>query len=176
MGVQVAKFIDLREGVTANQFTIGDREKIDSISDLDPMYKRLMDEPIACVMAVMGGIGRPNLTPMWFDYEGDKVLVNVAEHRKKTKWIKDNPQNSIMIVNPKEMYHWLSLKVTVETATHEDDEGGEKVINQLNKIAKKYLGVEEYPLRDPSFPEKRILFECKVDNVATFGTFDWNNW
>ena len=92
MGVQVAKFIDLREGVTANQFTIGDREKIESISDLDPMYKRLMDEPIACVMAVMGGIGRPNLTPMWFDYEGDKVLVNVAEHRKKTKWIKDNPQ------------------------------------------------------------------------------------
>ena len=40
MGVKVAKFIDLREGVTANQFTIGDREKIDSLSDLDPMSKR----------------------------------------------------------------------------------------------------------------------------------------
>ena len=48
------------------------------------MYKRLMDEPIACVMAVMGGIGRPNLTRCGSIMK-DKVLVNVAEHRKKTK-------------------------------------------------------------------------------------------
>ena len=29
---------------------------------------------------------------MWFDYEGDKVLINVASHRKKTEWIRQNPQ------------------------------------------------------------------------------------
>ena len=121
MSVTVAKFLDVANGLQANQFSIGDRYQVDSISSLDETYKQLMDKPFACVMAVMGPGGRPNLTPMWFDYEGDKVLINVAEHRKKTDWIRANPQVSILIMNPENMYHWMSLKVTVEREIHEDD-------------------------------------------------------
>ena len=121
MSVTVSKFLDVSEGLQPNQFTVGDKEEIASISALDETYKQLMDEPYACVMAVMGRDGRPNLTPMWFDYEGDKVLVNVAEHRKKTGWIRDTPEISIIIVNPANMYHWMSLKVTVERELSEDD-------------------------------------------------------
>ena len=119
--VQVNKFIDVSAGLGAGQFGVGDRQQIASISDLDPIYKQLMDKPYACVMAVMGSAGRPNLTPMWFDYEGDKVLINVAEHRKKTQWIRDTPQVTIAIVNPENMYHWVSMKVTVEREISEDD-------------------------------------------------------
>ncbi len=129
-----------------------------------------MDKPLACVMAVMGKEGRPNLTPMWFDYEGDKVLINVAEHRKKTQWIRDTPQVSILTMNPENMYHWMSLKGTVEGEIHEDDSNeAEWVTQQLNRIWNKYIGEGEYQLRDPSFNEGRVLFECRVDRVATFG-------
>ena len=171
MGVTVAKFLDVANGTQANQFTVGERYEVTSISELDSTYKQLMDKPIACVMAVMGGTGRPNLTPMWFDYEGDKVLINVAEHRKKTQWIRDNPQVSILIMNPENMYHWMSLKVTVEREIHEDDpEEGAWVTEQLNRIWNKYIGTDDgYQLRDPSFNERRVLFECSVDRIATFG-------
>ncbi|MGB5755915.1 MAG: pyridoxamine 5'-phosphate oxidase family protein [Acidimicrobiales bacterium] len=171
MSVTVARFIDVSEGVQPNQFSVGDREQISSISDLDPTYKQLMDKPIACVMAVIGGDGRPNLTPMWFDYEGDKVLINVAAQRRKTDWIRNNPQVSILIMNPENMYHWLSIKVTVEREISEDDpEDGARVTEQLNRIWRKYVGEgDEYGLRDPSIEERRVLFECKVDRIATFG-------
>ena len=171
MGVTVAKFLDVANGTQANQFTVGERYEVTSISELDSTYKQLMDKPIACVMAVMGSAGRPNLTPMWFDYEGDKVLINVAEHRKKTQWIRDNPQVSILIMNPENMYHWMSLKVTVEREIHEDDpEEGAWVTEQLNRIWNKYIGTDDgYQLRDPSFNERRVLFECSVDRIATFG-------
>ena len=98
MSVTVAKFLDVSEGLQAGQFSIGDREQINSISELPETYKQLMDKPIPVVMAVMGGDGRPNLTPMWFDYEGDKVLVNVAEHRKKTDWIRKTPQITLLLL------------------------------------------------------------------------------
>ena len=171
MGGTVEKFLDVANGTQANQFTVGERYEVTSISELDSTYKQLMDKPIACVMAVMGGTGRPNLTPMWFDYEGDKVLINVAEHRKKTQWIRDNPQVSILIMNPENMYHWMSLKVTVEREIHEDDpEEGAWVTEQLNRIWNKYIGTDDgYQLRDPSFNERRVLFECSVDRIATFG-------
>ena len=171
MSVTVAKFLDVSAGTQANQFSVGSKEEISSISDLDPTYKQLMDKPYACVMAVMGKDGRPNLTPMWFDYEGDKVLVNVAEHRKKTEWIRDNPEITIIIVNPEQMYHWVSMKVTVEREIHEDDpEEGHKAAEQVDRIWQKYIGQgDEYALRDPSINERRVLFECRVDKIATFG-------
>lgn len=171
MSVTVAKFLDVADGLQANQFTVGDRVQIDSISSLDETYKQLMDKPIPVVMAVIGGDGRPNLTPMWFDYEGDKVLVNVAEHRRKTDWIRKTPQITLLLLNPENMYHWMSLKVTVERELSEDDPvEGPKVTAQLNRIWKKYIGEgEEYGLRDPSMNERRVLFECRVDRVATFG-------
>ena len=171
MCVTVAKFLDVADGLQANQFTVGDRVQIDSISSLDETYKQLMDKPILVVMAVIGGDGRPNLTPMWFDYEGDKVLVNVAEHRRKTDWIRKTPQITLLLLNPENMYHWMSLKVTVERELSEDDPvEGPKVTAQLNRIWKKYIGEgEEYGLRDPSMNERRVLFECRVDRVATFG-------
>ncbi|MGH1488802.1 MAG: PPOX class F420-dependent oxidoreductase [Acidimicrobiales bacterium] len=171
MSVTVSKFIDVSEGLKPNQFSVGEKQEITSISDLDETYKQLMDKPYACVMAVMGKDGRPNLTPMWFDYEGDKVLINVAAQRRKTEWIRNNPEVSILIMNPENMYHWLSIKVTVEREILEDDpEEGSWVTEQLNRIWQKYIGEgDEYGLRDPAIEERRVLFECKVDRIATFG-------
>ncbi len=170
MQVTVAKFLDVAKGVQANQFSIGDRYTIDSISDLDDTDKQLMDKPIPVVMAVMGGDGRPNLTPMWFDYEGDTVLVNVANQRKKTNWIRKTPKMTLLLLNPENMYHWMSMKVTVEREISEDDpQNGEWVTKQLNRIWRKYIGEGEYGLRDPSINERRVLFECRVDKIATFG-------
>ena len=171
MALTVAKFLDVADGLQANQFSVGERYQINSVAELDETYKQLMDKPIPVVMAVVGGDGRPNLTPMWFDYEGDKVLVNVAEQRRKTDWIRNTPQMTLLLLNPANMYHWMSLKVTVEREISEDDPtDGPRVTAQLNKIWKKYIGEgEEYGLCDPSFNERRVLFECRVDRIATFG-------
>ena len=119
----------------------------------------------------IGNDGRVNLTPMWFDYEGDTVLVNVATHRKKVEWIRKNPELSILIVNPQNMYHWISIKCHVEREILEDDPAeGAKVTAQLDKIWTKYTGNEPpYGLRDPSIDERRVLFVCPIDRIATFG-------
>lgn len=171
MSVTVSNFLDVSAGLQPNQFSVGSRDAIDSISDLDETYRQLMDKPFACTMAVIGKDGRPNLTPMWFDYEGDKVLINVAEQRRKTDWIRATPEVTILIMNPENMYHWMSIKVSVEREISEDDPNeGARVTEQLNRIWQKYVGEgDEYGLRDPSIEERRVLFECKVDKIATFG-------
>ena len=46
MSIQVAKFLDVAEGVQPNQFTVGSHEEIGSLSELDPIYKQLLDRPI----------------------------------------------------------------------------------------------------------------------------------
>ena len=115
-------------------------------------------------------MARIGLTPMWFDYEGDKVLVNTASHRSKCGWIRKNPKFTILIVNPDNAYHWVQLKCSVEREEREDAPGGERVTKQLDKIWTKYTGnPPPYGLRDPAIDEKRVLFVCNVDRIATFG-------
>ena len=171
MTIRLYQFLDVSAGVQAGQFGIGERSEIDSLDDLDPAYKRLLDEQVTAVVSVIGADGRPSLTPMWFDYAGDKVLVNVAAHRKKTAWIRNSPEISLILVNPQNPYHWVSMKATVAREISEDDPAeGTRVSEQLDGVWTKYTGAEPpYGLRDPSIDERRVLFECRVDKVSTFG-------
>ena len=153
------------------QFLVGERDAVHSLDHIDPKYKMLLDDPVTATVAVIGSTGRANLTPVWFDYEGDLVLLNLATHRKKVDWIRVNPQVSYLLVNPANPYHWISIKCTVVREISEDDPvEGPRVTAQLDKIWTKYtLQDGAYGLRDPGHDERRILFELAVDSVATFG-------
>jgi PPOX class probable F420-dependent enzyme len=171
MTITVAKFKDVADGIQPGQFTIGEHEAVTSLADLDPGYKRLLDEPVTAIVAVVGSDGLPNLTPVWFDYDRDTVLLNLATHRKKVNWLRKAPHATFLLMNPENAYHWLSIKTTVAREISEDDPAeGPRVTAQLDKIWVKYTGNEPpYALRDPSFDERRVLFELDVVKVATFG-------
>ena len=169
-GITVAKFRDVAGGLQKGQFAVGERVKIKGLADLDPIYKALLDRPITVTMGLMAPDGTIGLTPMWFDYDGDKVLVNTASHRSKCAWIRKNRKLTILIVNPDNAYHWVQLKCSVEREELEAALGGERVTKQLDKIWTKYTGnPPPYGLRDPAIDEKRVLFICNVDRIATFG-------
>ena len=171
MSFKVAKVLDVAQGVQKDQFTVVSREEKESLDDLDPVYRRLLDEPVTAVIAVMGDDGRPWLTPVWFNYAGDRVLLNLAEHRRKTGCIRRNPQVTMLLMNPENPYHWVSLKATAEREVTEDDpvEGG-RATETIDQSWTKYTGAEPpYGLRDPAMDERRVLFECRVDSVAVFG-------
>ncbi|MFD4605162.1 pyridoxamine 5'-phosphate oxidase family protein [Streptomyces sp. NPDC058464] len=171
MSITVSQFRDVADGTKEGQFEIGDRAKVRGLKDLDPVYRELLDGPVTAVVAVTGARGRPNLTPVWFDYEDDKVLLNLASHRKKVTWLRAAPQASFLLMNPQNAYHWLSIKATVVREISEDDPAdGGRVTAQLDRMWTKYSGGQgSYPLREPGRDERRILFELRVDSVATFG-------
>lgn len=170
MAIKVAKFRDVADGTQDGQFMVGERKSVESLDDLDPTYKMLMDEPVTATVAVIGSTGRANLTPVWFDYEGNTVLLNLATHRKKVDWLRATPQATFLLMNPQNAYHWMSIKTTVSREVSEDDpQEGPRVIEHLNHIFRKYTGGDTYSLRDPARDERRVLFELRVDEVAVFG-------
>jgi hypothetical protein len=139
-------------------------------------YHRALDQgplgrsALGMTIGVIGPDGRPSLTPMWFDYEDDRVLVNTASHRPKCEWIRKNPRLTVLLVNPENPYHWMQIRCTVEKEMREWEEGGDYVTRQLDRIWTKYTGnPPPYGLRDPEIDEKRVLFICGIDRIATFG-------
>ncbi|GAC1311100.1 MAG: hypothetical protein NVSMB16_07840 [Acidimicrobiales bacterium] len=171
MSIRVAKFLDVADGLQPKQFSVGSHDQIQTLRDLPEIYTQLLDRPIPVILGLIGNDGRVNQTPMWFDYEGDQVLVNVAAHRKKVEWIRARPQLSMLLVNPDNAYHWVSIKATVVREILEDDPAeGARVTAHVDKIWTKYTqNPPPYGLRDESVNERRVLFECRVDRLATFG-------
>ena len=171
MAIRLYRFLDVSAGLQAGQFGIGERSEIAS-----PRGPRPRLQASAGRAGDRSGErhrrGRPpELTPLWFGYDGDKVLINVAAHRKKTAWIRANPEISLILVNPANPYHWVSMKATVDREISEDDpDEGHRATEHIDAMWTKYTGAEPpYGLRDPSIDERRVLFEFRVDKVSTFG-------
>jgi PPOX class probable F420-dependent enzyme len=170
MSFIIANFRHVADGLQEGQFAVGERKRAANLDDLDAIYRQLLDRPITQTLGITGPDGRPSLTPMWFDYKDEKILVNTASHRPKCAWIRKNPRMTSLLVNPENPYHWVQIKHTAETELREREPGGEAVTRQLDRIWTKYTGnPPPYGLRDPKIDEKRVLFLCRIDRIATFG-------
>src|SRR6516165_8137321 len=77
-GFTIANFRHVAKGLQPGQFSVAERKRALGLADLDPKYKQLLDQPVTMTLGLIGPDGRLTLPPMWFDYEGDKLLVNTA--------------------------------------------------------------------------------------------------
>ena len=101
--------------------------------------------------------GSPQITPTWIDIENNIILVNTAEGRIKHKNVSRDPRVAVSVVDEKNPYNMITIRgrVVEQTTTGADE--------HIDKLAKKYLGVDKYPFR--SSTEKRIILKIKPENI-----------
>src|SRR6202142_827386 len=74
--------------------------------------------------------GSPQLTPLWFNTEGEFILINSAKGRIKDINMRARPQVAILITDPKDpFYRYLQIRGRVVDIIQE---GGEDHINILS--------------------------------------------
>ena len=103
--------------------------------------------------------GRPQVTMVWMDAEGDEVLFNTAEGRTKLQNLCRDPLVTISVQDRHNPQAYLLVHGTASAA-----EAGADA--HIDKLAKRFLGVDKYPYRQPG--EKRLLVRVKVDRLGGF--------
>lgn len=125
---------------------------------LPDRVKEIIDTPVFAHVATVGRDGHPQNTVMWIGRDGDRLLLNTAEGRTKWRNIEADPRVGISVSPIDEPYLNLSIKGRViEMRTVDGDE-------VIDRLAKKYLGVKEYPYR--SAGEVRVTMVVEVQSVA----------
>jgi len=105
--------------------------------------------------------GSPQVTPVWFNIDGDDILLNSAQGRVKDRNMRLRPQVALSIVDPRNPYRYISLRGrVVETTT----EGGWAHIDAL---AKKYTGAEHFTPN--SEDEVRVIYRVRLEKVHVKG-------
>ncbi len=120
----------------------------------------LLREPHIAIVATRMPDGSEQLTPTWVDTDGVNVLFNTAKGRVKHRNILANPSVSVAVVDPANAYRWVSVRGRAELV----DEGAEAHIDLL---AKKYLGVDTYPMRQEG--EVRVTVRIVPEHVLRMG-------
>lgn len=79
----------------------------------------LKDETRAyAYLATVMSDGTPQLTPLWFNVEGDHILINSAKGRIKDKNMRARPTVAILIADPKKpFYRWMQIRGRVVEIT-----------------------------------------------------------
>jgi len=101
------------------------------------------------------------VTPVWVDVENGTVIFNSARGRVKDKNVRRDPRVTLTLMDPDNPYRYLEVRGRVVDIT---EKGADQ---HIDKLAKKYLGVDKYPYRQPG--EVRVLYRVKPEHVHAYG-------
>lgn len=105
--------------------------------------------------------GSPQVTPVWVELKSGEVFVNSAKGRQKDLNMRSRPKVALSIQDPQNPYRYLEVRGTVADIT---EDGGDA---HIDRLAKKYLGVEKYPYRQEG--EVRVIYRIRPERFSTYG-------
>jgi len=123
--------------------------------------RKLFEEANFGHLATLMPDGSPQVTPVWVDFDGRHILVNTAEGRQKPRNIRRDPRVAIEVIRQGNPYAFASVRGRVVEIT---SEGAEE---HIDKLARKYLGRDRYPWRQPG--ERRIILKIAPEHVSSMG-------
>jgi PPOX class probable F420-dependent enzyme len=126
---------------------------------LDDNARKFLEQPFVGTLTTLRPDGSPHSTVVWVDANGG-LSFNTAVGRAKERHLRTDPRVSLLVVDPEDTYKWVAVDGTAELTTEGAD-------GQIDQLAKKYLGQDEYPWRNPA--EQRITVRIHVEHVDSYG-------
>jgi PPOX class probable F420-dependent enzyme len=117
----------------------------------------LLRRPLMAHVATVMPDGTPQSTPVWIDTDGTDVLFNTAKGRVKHRNLLQNPAVALSFVDDENPYRMIEIRGRAEMT----EEGADA---HIDAMAKKYLGQDSYPFRQPG--EERIIVRIRPTAVA----------
>jgi PPOX class probable F420-dependent enzyme len=105
--------------------------------------------------------GSPQVTPVWFNIEGEYILINTAVGRIKDRNMRARPKIALCIQDPTNPYRYLQVHGhVVDFTTKGADE-------HIDALTLKYRGIPKYPSRQPG--EHRVMYKIQIEKVDAHG-------
>lgn len=119
-----------------------------------------LENPYVGIVTTLREDGSPHSTVVWVDVEDGVPSFNTASGRKKPQNLEQDPRAALLVIDPSDAFKWISIDGHTEQTTDGADP-------QIDKLAKKYLGKDEYPWRNPD--EQRLKVRIQPERVTASG-------
>lgn len=130
------------------------------MQQLNDKQKEFLDNPYVGVVTTLRPDGSPQTTVVWVDREDGSISFNTAYGRHKPTNLERDPRVSLLVLDPSDPYKWVAIDGRARLTTDGAD-------SQIDRLAKKYLGQDEYPFRSPD--ERRVTVQIEPEHVTAYG-------
>lgn len=118
----------------------------------------LADEKKAFVyLATLMKDGTPQVTPVWFNTDGEHILLNSASGRVKDRNMRARPSIALCIADPDNPYRYLQIRGRVVEITMDGAE------DHIDTLSLKYHGSRNYPNHSADMP--RVIYKVLPEKV-----------
>ena len=124
-------------------------------------HRDLLESKAFAHLATLMPDGRPQVTPVWFDFDGEHVLVNSAKGWQKDRNIRRDPRVSLSMCDPGNPYRYLVLRGTVVDIVEEG------AVAHIDALAKKYLDRDVYPNHNDR--DVRVIYRIAPERATSMG-------
>ncbi|TCC57687.1 PPOX class F420-dependent oxidoreductase [Kribbella pittospori] len=97
-------------------------------------FEELLSSTTVAFVGTIGKRGEPQVTPLWFLWDGERVRISLVEGRQKLRNLQRDPRISVVIVDPARPTYYLELRGRVDELVPDPDLALEQA------IARKYTG------------------------------------
>ena len=124
-------------------------------------YHDLLASTALAHIATIGPNGEPQVTPVWFGWDGENVRFSQTTTRQKLRNLRRDPRIALSIVDPTNPLRYLEIRGRV-VAVEPDPE-----LAFINRMAQKYLGRERYPWHRPG--DERVVGVVEPQHTTQLG-------
>jgi PPOX class probable F420-dependent enzyme len=133
-----------------------------SMASIPDKYLDLVQQKKAFAhLATVMADGSPQVTPVWFDYTDGVIRMNTAKGRVKSRTLRPGARVALAVMDPDNPYRYIQIRGRVRRAVEQGADG------HIDSLAKKYLGKDAYPFRQPG--EVRVMYEIEPVSVSGMG-------
>ena len=116
--------------------------------------KAVLDGPNFAHLTTLDPDGMPQTSAMWVMRDGDRIVFNTAERRRKWRNIRADPRVAVSISPADEAYrNWSVQGLVVEMRTEDG-------VEMIDRLAQKYLGEPRYPWLTPGMVRVTVVVEA----------------
>ena len=131
------------------------------MATIPAQYRDLLSKKAFGHLATLNPDGSPQVTPVWFDFNGTHIRVNSAVGRLKDKNVRRDPRVALSIIDPENSYRYLEIRGRVVDIT----ETG--AVAHIDSLAKTYMGLDTYPFHQPGV--RRVIYTIEPLRCSSMG-------
>ena len=119
--------------------------------------KHLFENKEMAHVATLNADGSPQVSAVWIALDGDLITFNTAEGRVKPKNLRRDGRVALSIAGEENPYENLMVQGKVVELTNDGAD------DDIDALAKRYLGADSYPYRQPG--EERVIVKIEPEKV-----------
>src|SRR3954463_7161152 len=102
--------------------------------EIPAQFHDLLSSKAIAMVGTIGRRGEPQVTPLWFLWDGDRVRISLVDGGQKLRNLQRNPAISLVVVDPGQPTYYVELRGRIDELVPDPELALEQA------VARKYTG------------------------------------